>query len=209
MGIDPVALLGPHGAIARHLPGYEVRQEQIQMADAVAKAIESGTHLMVEAGTGVGKSFGYPAPAILAATEPGKKVVVSTRTINLQEQLIHKDLPFLQSVLPQEFDAVLVKGRSNYVSLRRLEAAAARIGSTAGAQESTPLEALRVWSAVTKDGSLSTLSSHPNEVVWDSVQSDSGNCLKQYSDRSARSTFRGATKAGDGDWREPGIRRAR
>jgi ATP-dependent DNA helicase DinG len=100
MGIDPVAVLGPDGVIARGLPGYEVRQEQLQMAEAVARAIESGSHLMVEAGTGVGKSFGYLVPAILAATEMGKKVIVSTRTINLQEQLIHKDLPFLRTVLP-------------------------------------------------------------------------------------------------------------
>jgi len=179
MAIDPVALLGPDGAIARKLPGYEVRQEQIQMAEVVARAIESGTHLMVEAGTGVGKSFGYLAPAILAVTELGKKVVVSTRTINLQEQLIGKDLPFLRSVLPQEFDAVLVKGRSNYVSLRRLESAAARAGSTAGSEEAKQLEELRGWSAGTEDGSLSDLSFRPIETVWESVQSDSGNCLKQ------------------------------
>ena len=126
MPIDPRAVLGPNGPIAKHLPGYEIRQEQLQMADAVAHAIESNTHLMVEAGTGVGKSFGYLVPAILAATELGKKIVVSTRTINLQEQLIGKDLPFLQSVMPQEFAPLLVKGRSNYVSIRRLQAAAAR-----------------------------------------------------------------------------------
>ena len=90
MAIDPVVLLGANGAIAKRLPGYEVRPEQLQMAKAIAHAIESKAHLRVEAGTGVGKSFGYLVPAILAATELGKKIVVSTRTINLQEQLIGK-----------------------------------------------------------------------------------------------------------------------
>jgi ATP-dependent DNA helicase DinG len=179
MKTDPLTLLGPNGTIAQNLSGYEARQEQLQMAEAVAGAIESGTHLMVEAGTGVGKTFGYLVPAILAATELGKKVVVSTRTINLQEQLVNKDLPFLRSVLSRGFDAVLVKGRSNYVSLRRLEAAAARVGSIAGSEEAEQLEELRSWSARTKDGSLWDLNFHPTETVWDSAQSDSGNCLKQ------------------------------
>src|SRR5919107_6054306 len=98
--LDPNPVLGPGGAIARRLPRYEPRAEQLQMAEAVARAIEAGGHLMVEAGTGVGKSFAYLVPAIQAAAESGKKVVVSTHTINLQEQLLHKDIPFLRAVLP-------------------------------------------------------------------------------------------------------------
>src|SRR5262245_46068713 len=99
------------------------------MAQAVEAAIAAGAHLVVEAGTGTGKSFAYLVPAILAATarqgEGAKnpKVVVSTHTISLQEQLITKDIPFLNAVLPVEFSAVLVKGRSNYISLRRLKGA--------------------------------------------------------------------------------------
>ena len=96
------------------------------MSLSVARAIDEGKHLMVEAGTGVGKSFAYLVPAILAAAEQGKKVVVSTHTISLQEQLLDKDLPFLRAVMPVEFTAVLVKGRGNYISLRRLEAATGR-----------------------------------------------------------------------------------
>ena len=89
------------------------------MARAVAKAaIERPGHLVVEAGTGVGKSFAYLVPAIQAAIEHKKKIVVSTHTIALQEQLLKKDIPFLQSVMEEEFTAVLVKGRSNYISLR-------------------------------------------------------------------------------------------
>ena len=96
------------------------------MARAVASAIERPGHLVVEAGTGVGKSFAYLVPAILAAVHDKKKVVVSTHTIALQEQLLNKDIPFLQSVMGEEFTAVLVKGRSNYISLRRLNVAIQR-----------------------------------------------------------------------------------
>src|SRR5262249_37196831 len=118
------SILGPEGQIAQRLPSYEVRPQQLAMAEAVAEAIKTQHHLMVEAGTGVGKSFAYLVPAIQAAA--GKEdcvVVVSTHTISLQEQLIHKDIPFLQQVMPQKFSAALVKGRSNYLSLRRLRVA--------------------------------------------------------------------------------------
>ena len=96
------------------------------MAQAVTRAIERAGHLVVEAGTGVGKSFAYLVPAIQAAVELKKKVVVSTHTIALQEQLLNKDIPFLRSVMKDEFTAVLVKGRSNYISLRRLNGAVER-----------------------------------------------------------------------------------
>src|SRR6266851_6696651 len=120
-------ILGPDGVVARRLPGYEPRPQQLAMAEAVADAIAERRHFMVEAGTGVGKSFAYLVPAILAATaEKDCHVVVSTHTISLQEQLIQKDIPFLQDVMPQPFTAVLVKGRSNYISLRRLAVARTR-----------------------------------------------------------------------------------
>src|ERR1700686_223341 len=118
------SILGPNGAIARRLPHYEARPQQLAMAEAVADAIAGGRKVMVEAGTGVGKSFAYLGPAVLAAAaQKDCRVVVSTHTISLQEQLIRKDIPFLQSVMPQPFSAVLVKGRSNYISLRRLRGA--------------------------------------------------------------------------------------
>ena len=175
---DPVPILGPGGAIARRLHRYEERPEQLMMARAVARAIEGESHLMVEAGTGVGKSFAYLVPAILAASEAGKKVVVSTHTISLQEQLLQKDIPLLQAVMPQEFSAVLVKGRSNYISLRRLEAAGARAGATFGRpEEFDQLGAIKLWSGVTRDGSRSDLDFKPLGPVWDAVASEHGNCL--------------------------------
>src|SRR3954451_7053253 len=105
------SILGPRGVIARHLAGYEPRPQRLEMARAVADAIAGKHHLMVEAGTGVGKSFAYLVPAVQAAlADRDCRVVVSTHTINLQEQLVRKDIPFLQTVMPQEFRAVLVKG---------------------------------------------------------------------------------------------------
>lgn len=176
--LDPNPILGPEGAIARRLSGYEARGEQIRMAEAVAKAIGMKSHLMVEAGTGVGKSFAYLVPAILAAAEEGLKVVVSTHTISLQEQLMTKDLPFLRAVMPQEFSAVLVKGRSNYVSLRRMHAATARAGASFTSPEDfDQLAKIKMWSGSTADGSRSDLDFRPSPAVWDAVASENGNCL--------------------------------
>ncbi len=129
--LTPEEILGPRGRIAARLENYEQRHEQLAMADAVAAAIRQRHHLIAEAGTGVGKSFAYLVPAILAVAQqeptaeesPERRVIISTHTISLQEQLIEKDLPLLNSVIPLEFSAVLVKGRQNYLSLRRLKLA--------------------------------------------------------------------------------------
>ena len=176
---DPSPILGPDGAIARRLGDrFEARPEQLMMARAVARAIENKSHLMVEAGTGVGKSFAYLVPAILGAVEAGKKVVVSTHTISLQEQLLEKDIPLLQAVMPEEFTAVLVKGRGNYVSLRRMGAAAARGPATLGSQaEVDQLAEIMFWSGQTSDGTRSDLDFRPSPAVWDAVASEHGNCL--------------------------------
>ncbi len=210
-------VLGPAGQIAGRLQtGYERRPQQLTMAQAVGAAIEHGKHLVVEAGTGVGKSFAYLVPAILAATgeiplarhldaqksdrstkrppdeaddETGDdeseednpkfpRVIVSTHTINLQEQLINKDLPLLRSVMPQEFTAVLVKGRSNYLSLRRLETALGRsVSLFHDESEFDQLRKLATWSKETIGGSLSDLEFRPLPTVWEEVASDSGNCM--------------------------------
>src|ERR1700709_2654081 len=105
-------ILGADGAVARRLGDkYEFRPEQLEMASAVSDALEAPQHLMIEAGTGVGKSFAYLLPVIDWAARHKKRVVISTHTISLQEQLMEKDIPLLQSVYPDEFIAVLVKGR--------------------------------------------------------------------------------------------------
>ena len=182
-------ILGPDGRLATRLAGYEVRQQQIEMADAVGAALQQKQHLVVEAGTGTGKSFAYLVPAILAATsadedEGGateaicRRIVVSTHTISLQEQLLWKDLPLLRSVIPREFTAVLVKGRNNYLSLRRLGRSLERSRSLFhDPDEVDQLQQLSTWSRQTHDGSLSDLPFRPTAAVWDEVVSDSGNCL--------------------------------
>jgi ATP-dependent DNA helicase DinG len=193
MDLTAADILGPNGRIAARLPNYECRPQQLEMADAVARAIVDKHHLVAEAGTGVGKSFAYLVPAILAATDneltrtenddkrdnsPAPKIVVSTHTISLQEQLIQKDLPLLNAVIPREFSAVLVKGRRNYLSLRRLDLALARSQSLFNDDEQLgQLRKIRQWSKVTTDGSLSELSFQPFGQVWDEVASDSGNCM--------------------------------
>ncbi|MEN1679058.1 MAG: helicase C-terminal domain-containing protein [Planctomycetota bacterium] len=190
--LTAASILGPEGAIARRLSSYEDRPQQLAMAESVAEAIAAKKHLIVEAGTGVGKSFAYLVPAILAATEPPpaadesgekpnkspRRVVISTQTIALQEQLLQKDLPLLNSVIPREFTAVLVKGRRNYVSLRRLESAMSRATSLFSRDEElADIRRLMKWAKETHDGSLADLEVQPLPSVWDEAASDSGNCL--------------------------------
>src|SRR3954462_7535584 len=113
-------IFGPGGLIARAHPEYEYRPGQIQMAEAVLRAFEEKRHLVVEAGTGTGKTLAYLVPAIAAALGKKKRVIISTGTKNLQEQLMEKDIPFLQRVMPKKFTAAYMKGRSNYACLNRI-----------------------------------------------------------------------------------------
>src|SRR5918999_1371101 len=116
-------IFGPGGIIARAHPDYEYQPGPIQMDEAVLRAFEERRHLIVEAGTGTGKTLAFLVPAIAAATARGSRVIISTGTKNLQEQLMEKDLPFLQRVLPKKFTAAYMKGRNNYVCLQRLKRA--------------------------------------------------------------------------------------
>ena len=189
-------ILGPDGRIAARLTNYEQRPQQLEMAASVSQAMSDQNHLVVEAGTGIGKSFAYLVPAILHATQPvtadetdeeerkkRRRIVISTHTISLQEQLISKDLPFLNSVIPREFAAILVKGRRNYISLRRLLNATKRAGSLFhDPQQFKGLNDLQSWTEQTDDGSLSDLPQRPARDVWDEVVSDSGNCLGRQCD---------------------------
>ena len=169
--------LGPDGPAARKLPSYEVREPQLQMAEAVEKAQQSGRHLVVEAGTGVGKSFAYLVPALAQATEHGRRAVVSTYTISLQEQLMEKDIPFLQSVWPREFKAVLVKGRRNYLCLRRLEGVSRRAATLLATDDETAeLKRIIEWAYRTSDGTLSDLVPQPPMRLWSRVAGEQGTC---------------------------------
>jgi Rad3-related DNA helicase/REP element-mobilizing transposase RayT len=173
------AVLGPGGSIARRLgEAYEVRPQQIEMARAVERSFVEGGHLLVEAGTGVGKSFAYLLPAIDAAVKRKKRVVISTHTISLQEQLMDKDIPLLQSVYGDEFTAVLVKGRGNYLCQRRLQSAGHQQQMLF--DEDRHLKSLAMihdWAQSTTDGTLASLPQLPDSQVWDEVRAEHGNCL--------------------------------
>lgn len=182
-------ILSDNGPISAALGGrFEARDEQIRMAVAVERAMEQGTHLVVEAGTGVGKSYAYLVPAIRRAIQKKQRVVIATHTISLQEQLMEKDIPLLLGTLDgdeqrgwgpeSDVKAVLVKGRGNYVSVRRLRLASERqdrLFSDAAAKRS--LHVIEDWAYETADGSLSSLPPLERPGVWDKVQSDSANCM--------------------------------
>ncbi|TMP91962.1 MAG: DEAD/DEAH box helicase [Verrucomicrobia bacterium] len=155
---------------------FEFRPQQQEMAVAVATALEEERHLVVEAGTGVGKSLAYLAPAILFALEQHKKAIVSTHTINLQEQLLYKDIPILKKILPEEFDAALMKGRQNYLCPRRLERALQQQNELFTGPEQNELTRLAEWAGTTRDGSLSDLSIEPDPKVWTQVCSEPHIC---------------------------------
>src|SRR3954471_1963470 len=149
-------LFSKEGRLSR-AKNFEYRREQQEMAVAVAQALEEERHLVVEAGTGVGKSIAYLAPAILYAIGQKKKAIVSTHTINLQEQLLYKDIPILKKILPVEFEAALMKGRQNYLCPRRLQRAMEQAGELFTTSEQAELVRIAEWARKTRDGSLSDL----------------------------------------------------
>ena len=145
----------PGGPVGRLLPGYEQRDEQVEMVRAVCDALNGASHLVVEAGTGTGKSLAYLLPVIAYTCTNRDKVVVSTNTRNLQEQLYSKDLPILQKLLPGRFEAALLKGRTNYLCVRRfLHVARYFARELAEPEEFTALAALAAWAARTETGDL-------------------------------------------------------
>jgi Rad3-related DNA helicase/DNA polymerase III epsilon subunit-like protein len=170
------ALLGPEGPLAGVLPGYEHRDPQMQMLLAVAQIQGRGGSLVVEAGTGTGKSLAYLVPSIARAIRHGERVVVSTNTHTLQEQLMTKDLPGLREWLPWDFTACLLKGRSNYVSLRRWRRYLAEVCNDSD-ELRFKLKVL-VWLHSTESGDRSELRLHGREeVLWARIASDPLDCI--------------------------------
>jgi len=172
------SILAPDGPLSTTHPGFEDRPGQREMARLVASRYNDGGVVLVEAGTGTGKSLAYLLPAARWALENGERTVVSTNTINLQEQLVGKDLPLLQESLGQNLRWALVKGRGNYVSIRRAHLAAATSMSLFEKDRSGEVDAIVDWLGSTKDGSLSDLVAPPSEEVWEEVRSDPDICLK-------------------------------
>ena len=173
-------ILSNNGIIAQHLRGYEYRPQQLLMAEAISNAIEFENNLIVEAGTGVGKSFAYLIPAIFLSIKENELVVVSTNTISLQEQLIHKDIPFLQEVMPFGFKAVLVKGRSNYLCKRRLRRLLVSDRPTFDTREEVEeLQRIEEWARKTSDGSKSDIEPFPMSSVWEKVSANRDYCMRE------------------------------
>ncbi|HXM54294.1 MAG TPA: helicase C-terminal domain-containing protein [Candidatus Dormibacteraeota bacterium] len=170
------ALLAPEGPLAAAMPGYEHREAQLQMLLAVAQIMRRGGRLAVEAGTGTGKSLAYLVPALARAVRRGERVVVSTHTHTLQEQLVLKDIPGLRQWLPWDFEATLLKGRSNYVSLRRwrrYQAEACR-----DVEELKFKLKILVWLHQTRTGDRAELRLQgPEEGFWARIASDPLDCI--------------------------------
>lgn len=186
-------IFAPDGLLAA-AKNFEYRAEQQEMAVAVARALEESRHLVIEAGTGVGKSLAYLVPAILYAIEHKKKAVVSTYTINLQEQLIYKDIPILQKVLPVEFEAALWKGRQNYLCPKRLERAIENAGDLFTKPENEELLRIREWSLNTREGTLSDFDSEPDAAVWAQVCSEQHICTAKSCGEDRRCFYQNARK---------------
>ncbi|MGL4854362.1 MAG: ATP-dependent DNA helicase, partial [Lentisphaeria bacterium] len=159
---------------------YEERPQQREMAIAVANSLTKKKHLIVEAPTGVGKSFAYLIPAIYHSIYTASRVVISTHTISLQEQLINKDIAILKKIIPQNFEAVIAKGRENYLCLRRLEQAWQQPENFLFEDEQlTELNRIKMWSIKTQDGSRSDLTPMADARTWRQVCCEQGNCQGQ------------------------------
>jgi len=177
-------IFGP-GGILSEAKNFEYRLQQQAMAAAVMQALEANQNFVVEAGTGVGKSLGYLVPAILHGQAHVKKAIISTHTINLQEQLIEKDLPMLQRILPVDFTYTMLKGRANYLCTRRLARAMLRADSLFTSPEIAELKRVEQWAKETQDGSLSDFDVEPDLKVWEEVCSERGLCSPKLCGRSS------------------------
>ncbi len=175
--MDTVEIFGPGGVIAQQNSHYEHRPGQVKMAEAVNDALRGGSHLLIEAGTGTGKTLAYLAPAVLAARAQDSRIVISTGTKNLQEQIMYKDVPILQRALGLPFTVSLLKGRSNYLCKKRLEAA----GDLAGFgfdPTSRGLAAIKKWASRTKTGDRSEIKGMPENLpLWQLLDARAETCV--------------------------------
>ena len=180
--LDPgevAALFDPEGPLARTHPNYEERPAQGQMASDVAGVLESNAVGILEAGTGTGKSLAYLVPAALWALRGNRRVVVATRTINLQEQILDQDLPILEDALGVPIKAALIKGRGNYCCLRKRDLLEGDGGNTLlELDDLKEIQQLLTWSLVTADGTLSDLPFVPADANWSLLRAESDSCTR-------------------------------
>ena len=172
-------IFGPDGLIARSHKNYEYREGQVKMAEKVAEALENKRHLIVEAGTGTGKTLAYLIPAIAAATREKKRIIIATGTKNLQEQLMEKDIPFLQKILPKKFSAAYMKGRGNYACLYRIQKAEHQ-PILDGIGQIDQFDAVRRWSYETQTGDRRELVDLPEDLsFWNRINARGDVCVGQ------------------------------
>lgn len=168
-------ILGENGALSKQILNYEHRQEQLMMAQSIAHTFNEGEHLMVEAGTGTGKSLAYLTPAVLWAAKNNQRIVVSTNTINLQDQLINHDIPVLQSLVGDQFKASVMKGRGNYLCPRRLASVRRRLPTNL--DELKTLAKVLVWLQESQTGDKGELSLRSGEYfVWNRLSAEDEDC---------------------------------
>lgn len=182
------------GSLARSRD-FEFRAEQQQLAVAVAEALVGKRCLVAEAGTGVGKSLAYLLPAARYSLQTGRKAIISTHTINLQEQLVRKDIPIVRKLLGEELPAVLLKGRQNYLCPMRLKRAFEQAGDLFTSTENDELEQIRRWAEGTRDGTLSDLDFQPSMKVWLQVCSEAHVCTARHCGPRGNCFFQEARKA--------------
>lgn len=172
---EALKLLQPNGPLSKSLKGFEPRVPQQQMMRNIIEAYNNRTIALIEAGTGTGKSVAYLIPAMLWAIQHGERTVISTNTITLQEQLIQKDIPFLSKALKIDVKAVLVKGMSNYICLRKLEDARQELPLYTY-DEANEIERIEAWKSNTRDGSKSDLPFVPTATTWEKVCAEHDTC---------------------------------
>ncbi len=163
--------------LARKLDGFELRPQQIEMTESIAAAFNRNGIALIEAPTGVGKTLAYLLPATLWALRNKERIVISTRTINLQEQIILHDLPLLRNCLGEEFNACLVKGRGNYVCLHKLDRAFSEVTLFEEPHRLEQLHGIVDWAEKTRDGSVSDLPFMPDRMLWERVCCEADVCV--------------------------------
>lgn len=173
-------ILSKDGPLSEKYEGYEERPSQLQMVQSVADALRDGNHLIVEAGTGTGKSLAYLVPSILHAAATGERVVVATHTINLQEQLKHRDLPLLREILPVPFNVAVLKGRNNYVCMRKVSSGVNSQGLLGETGEQSFYARMLTWLIETEAGDREELSLQGNQAeMWNRVASETDSCINK------------------------------
>ncbi|MCK4966419.1 DEAD/DEAH box helicase, partial [bacterium] len=168
----------PGGSVSRYLNNYEFRKGQINMMAKTAGAFNENKIQIIEAGTGIGKTLAYLIPAVRWSMDNNERCVVSTHTINLQEQIMNKDIPFLKNALDVDFKAVLIKGRNNYVCLRKVDAEIREMPNLLVPEEKEELKSLLEWARLTQSGDKSELTVTPKAENWERVCCEADTCIR-------------------------------